>query len=236
MVQMNGGHGGATRFDKTRLTGALCNRGFQQWRPLFFMALPFILSPLKLRFMKTTRAAMRQNVKRSLRRFIPGWEWFVLFAVLILLALFLLGLDWFGLNGLTSSVMALVGALLSTILAFVMAALIGPLIALITGLVATLIMPVLALGTGLFGTVVGWLATTWVGALFTPAYAMVAPVILKISPLLTMGKYGHKAYDWLDDQSWWPKQLVFTANKKQKAALAKARKAKTKKSKPAGKR
>jgi hypothetical protein len=43
---------------------------------------------------------------------------------------------------------------------------------------------------------------------------MIAPVILKISPLLTLGKYGRKIYDWLDDQSWWPKKLVFTSNKR----------------------
>lgn len=175
------------------------------------------------------------TMKNIFRRYLPSWEWFVLLGTLILLTLFVLGIDFFGLNGALSSLFALGGALATTLIAFIMAALIGPLIALVTALiggviaalgaiVATLIMPIVALGTGLFTTVVGWLAGTWVGAMFTPIYTMVAPIILKISPLLTMGKYGHKFYDWLDDHSWWPKQLVFTANRRQKAALTKGRK------------
>ncbi|HEX2859360.1 MAG TPA: hypothetical protein VHP58_04085 [Alphaproteobacteria bacterium] len=193
--------------------------------------------------MKTTRAAVRQKVKRSFTRFIPGWEWFALLAVLVLLALYVLGMDWFGLNGLLSSGFALGGALATTLIAFIMAALIGPLVALVTAaigaliaaigiIIGTLITPLIAFGVGIFSTLVTWLAGTWVGAMLTPIYTMLAPIVLKISPFLTTGKYAHKAYDWLDDQPWWPQSLVFTATKKQKAALAKARKAKAKAAKP----
>jgi hypothetical protein len=153
-------------------------------------------------------------MRLKFRKYIPSWEWFFLLGTVVVLALFVLGKDWFGLNGLLSSVFALGGAVATTIIAFIMAALIGPLLALITGLVASMIMPVLVLGSSLFTTIIGWLATTWIGALFSPAYALVAPIMLKLSPLLTMSKYGHKAYDWLDDQSWWPEKLVFTTNKR----------------------
>jgi hypothetical protein len=158
---------------------------------------------------------------RKYLKYCPGWEWFLLGFILLILALYLMGHKLFGLSGLMSSAFAFGGAIVTALL-------IVPLMAVITGLMASLIVPVVALFTTLFSTVVGWLAATWVGAMFSPVYAMIAPVILKISPLLTMGKYGRKIYDWLDDQSWWPQKLVFTSNKR----LAKLNKVK----KTAGKR
>jgi hypothetical protein len=155
-------------------------------------------------------------------RYIPSWEWLLLGFVVLILALYLMGHKLFGLSGLMSSAFAFGGAVVTTLL-------IVPVMAILSGLVATLIVPIAALFTTLFSTIVGWLAATWVGALFSPVYAMIAPMILKISPLLTMGKYGRKAYDWLDDQSWWPQKLVFTTNKrlmklKAKKAAGKRRK------------
>jgi hypothetical protein len=144
---------------------------------------------------------------RKYLKYCPGWEWFLLGFTLLILALYLMGHKLFGLSGLMSSAFAFGGAIVT-------AALIMPLMTLVSGLVASLIVPVVALFTTLFSTVVGWLAATWVGALFSPVYAMIAPVILKISPLLTLGKYGRKIYDWLDDQCWWPQKLVFTSNKR----------------------
>src|SRR4051812_26745809 len=123
-------------------------------------------------------------------RFIPGWEWFVLLAVLVVLALFVLGQDLLGLNGLMSSAVALAGAAVTTLAAFIMVALIGPLLALCSALVvalmslvgllvSTLVVPVVGFAAGLFGMVATWLAGTWVGVMLSPVYGLVAPIMLK---------------------------------------------------------
>ena len=161
-----------------------------------------------------------------------SWEWLLLGAVLLILGLFLVGHDIFGMNGLVASALALVGGVLVTILSFLAATLILPLVALMTAAVGALLAvittllafvvggiftPLAAVAVGWVTSLIGWLATTWLGSLLAPLYYTLAPLVLKIAPWLTTSKYLVKIYDWCDDQPWWPKQLVFTSKRRAKS-------------------
>jgi hypothetical protein len=156
------------------------------------------------------------------------WEWLTLVLTLLLLTLFITGHDAFGLNSPLAALMALLGTLLGTILSFVIATLIVPLVVLVTGavtallaavsallaiLVGGLFTPLAALLVGWVSTLFTWLAGTWLGTLLMPLYSTVTPLLIKVAPWLTASKYGHKIYDWLDDQPWWPQALVLTPKK-----------------------
>lgn len=161
-----------------------------------------------------------------------GWEWPLCGLVVMLLALYVTGHALFGLRGPLTALFVGGGTLVTTLL-------VAPLLALATGLAAsfatavgavlgTLVLPVVAFANGLVLALWGWLLTTWVGTLLiTPVYGVLAPVVLKVLPFVSMGNYVRKAYDWLDDQPWWPERLVLTEN--HRATRAPAPKTKGKK-------
>lgn len=153
------------------------------------------------------------------------WEWLFCSMVVLSLGLFLLGHDWFGLNGYLATLLAVVGALLAAIIGFLTATLVLPLLALITGVIGALVglvtvllafvvggifTPLAAAVVGAIYSLLGWLATTWLGSLLMPLYSTLGPLVLKVAPWLTTSKYLVKVYDWLDDQPWWPEALVLT--------------------------
>jgi hypothetical protein len=76
--------------------------------------------------------------------------------------------------------------------------------------------PLAALFAGWVATLFTWLAGTWLGTLLMPVYSMLAPLILKVTPWITMSKFGRQLYDWLDDQPWWPQALVLTGPRQKK--------------------
>lgn len=136
------------------------------------------------------------------------WEWIFCTFTLLALALFLTGYDLLGLNGPLSTLLAVLGGLIGAILSFIAATLIFPIIALITGAVTALIAAV----TGLLGILIGgiftpiaalfagwvtsiftWVAGTWLGTLLMPVYSVLAPIVLKISPWITVSKSAGKA-------------------------------------------
>jgi MFS family permease len=179
-----------------------------------------------------------------LRLFKTHWEWLLCGTVILTLGLFLLGHDWFGLNGYVATLLAVVGGLLAAIVGFLTATLILPLLALITGVIGALVGVVTLLlafvvggiFTPIAGAVVaaiysllGWLATTWLGSLLMPLYSTLGPLVLKVAPWLTTSKFLIKFYDWLDDQPWWPQALVLTPKMKKvpvkKPAKPKAKRA-----------
>lgn len=155
-----------------------------------------------------------------------SWEWPLCVVTLLVLGLMLLGHGLFGLSGWLNTLFVSVGTL-------VMALFVAPLVALGVGMFAslsaavaavlgTLILPLAALVNGLLIALWSWLLTTWVGTLLVaPVYGALAPVVLKVLPFISLGKYLHTAYDWLDDQPWWPQKLVLTENKRLKKASRK---------------
>lgn len=157
------------------------------------------------------------------------WEWLLCGFVLVNLGLFLLGHDWFGLNGLVAMALALLGSLVTAIIGFLMATLVVPMLALVTGVVGAFIglvtvllafvvggifTPIAAAVVGAIYALFGWLATTWLGSLLLPLYSTLWPLVLKIAPWLTTSKFLIKLYDWADDQPWWPQALVLTPKRK----------------------
>jgi hypothetical protein len=166
------------------------------------------------------------------------WEWLFCSTVVLCLGFFLLGHDWFGLNGLLATLLALVGGVLALFIGFIMATLVLPLLALITGVIGALVgvitlllafvvggvfTPLAAAVVGGIYALFGWLATTWLGTLLMPLYSVVAPLVLKVAPFITTSKFAVKLYDWLDDQPWWPQALVLTPKMKKKSPAKRQR-------------
>lgn len=142
------------------------------------------------------------------------WEWVLCFAVLVMAGSSIFGYDVVGLSGPFTAMVALgaglVASVLAIITAFIMSALVVPLLALVAAvatafiglftlllglLVSAIIMPLAALFTGLVATLTTWLAGTWLGTLLLPVYNVLAPIVLKISPWITTGKYAGTAWN-----------------------------------------
>ena len=166
------------------------------------------------------------------------WDWLLCGMVFISLGLFLLGHDALGLNGYVATLLGIVGAILATLIGFIMATLVLPMMGLITAVlgafvgVVTVILafvvggvftPIAAFIVGAIYSLLGWLATTWLGTLLMPVYSTLGPLVLKIAPWLTTSKFLIKFYDWLDDQPWWPEALVMTPKRKKPKAKATAK-------------
>lgn len=186
-------------------------------------------------------------IQTLLSFFKTHWDWLLCGMVMLSLALFLLGYDWFGLNGYVSTLLGIVGAILATLVGFIMATLILPMVGLITAVigafvgVVTVILafvvggiftPIAAFVVGLIYSLLSWLATTWLGTLLMPVYSTVGPLVLKVAPWLTTSKFALKFYDWLDDQPWWPQALVLTKTGKKKPIKKPTPRRKTKSPKP----
>jgi hypothetical protein len=159
------------------------------------------------------------------------WDWLLCVMVLVSLGLFLLGHDALGLNGYVATVLGIVGAILATLIGFIMATLVLPMVGLITAVIGAFVgvvtvvlafvvggifTPIAAFVVGAIYSLLGWLATTWLGTLLMPVYSTLGPLVLKIAPWLTTSKFAIKLYDWVDDQPWWPEALVMTPKKKPK--------------------
>ena len=57
------------------------------------------------------------------------------------------------------------------------------------------ILPVIAFVMGLMGLIWTWLAGTWLGTLLMPVYNLLAPLVFKVAPFITTGKYAGKLYN-----------------------------------------
>lgn len=157
------------------------------------------------------------------------WEWIMCGTVMFTLILFLAGIDIFGLHSVTASLLGIVGGVLVMAVSLVSALVLAPLVAVLTLIVSTgvavvttllaflvggIFTPIAAFFVGWITTLISWLATTWLGTLLTPLYSTLTPLLVKILPWISATKYGHKLYDWLDDQPWWPRALVLTPTQK----------------------
>jgi hypothetical protein len=145
------------------------------------------------------------------------WDEILCGLILLILALFLLGVD-VGINGYVSIVLAAVGGLVLPVILFFVATLILPLLAFMGAIVAALvavvtglftlllapvftflmsavIVPVAAFFTGLASSLLAWLATTWLGTLLAPLINVVTPLLLKVGPWLTVTRNGTWLYN-----------------------------------------
>ncbi|MFZ2619737.1 MAG: hypothetical protein WAX89_02595 [Alphaproteobacteria bacterium] len=60
---------------------------------------------------------------------------------------------------------------------------------------------VIAQITAIWSLVFGWFASTWLGNLLLPIYGYIAPLVGKVSPLITMTKWGKTL--WAKAQDYW---------------------------------
>lgn len=137
------------------------------------------------------------------------WDETLAALILLILALFLLGYDWFGLNGYVSTILAVLGGLVLAVVGFIAATMVMPLVVVVVGfatalvaalaavwaivftaliapvlafVVGTIVLPIVALVTGLISTLLTWLAGTWLGTLLMPLINTVSPLLLKFGP------------------------------------------------------
>lgn len=146
------------------------------------------------------------------------WDEILCGFILLILALFLLGVDVIGINGPLSFILAAVGGLVLPVVLFFMATLVLPLLAFLTAAVAALVaaaaglftlllaplltllvtavvLPVVTFFTGLVGTLTAWLAATWLGSLLAPVINVVTPLLLKFGPWLAGARNATWAYN-----------------------------------------
>lgn len=171
---------------------------------------------------------MHQKIITFLKHY---WEYLLLALTLLTLTLFLMGHNLFGLSSVVASLLAIIGAVVGTILSLIAAFILLPLIGLAAAAIATLtaavmvllsllvggiFAPIIALLTTAISSILTWLAGTWLGTLLAPIYTTLTPLLAKVLPWFTTTKYGYQFYDWLDDQPWFPQQLVLTPKRKPK--------------------
>lgn len=148
------------------------------------------------------------------------WDEALAALILLILALFLLGYDWFGLNGYVSTLLALVGGLVLAVVGFVVATMVMPLVLMVLGfatallaavaaawalvftaliapllafVVGTIVLPIVALVTGLISTLTAWLAGTWLGTLLMPVINTVSPLLVKFGPWVAAFRHSEWA-------------------------------------------
>lgn len=150
-------------------------------------------------------------MKVSFKFFTTHWDWVLCVITLMVLALFLVGHDLFGMNGYVAGVLGLVGGLVLPVVLLIVGVVLAPLFLLVGGLVTmvlglltglfmlvvapvlgfvvgAVVVPLVAFITGSITALLGWLATTWLGALVMPVVKVASPFVMQYGPWLAFSK------------------------------------------------
>lgn len=175
-------------------------------------------APVKAGALFLCKLLYGDGMKKPLTFCRAHWEWIVCFTTLSILGLFLLGYDWFGLNGPLAGVLGLVGGIVLPIVLLVFGVIFAPILFFVGGaltmilglltalfmmvvapvigfLVGAVVVPLIALVTGLITSLMAWLATTWLGIALAPVINAAAPFVMQYGPWLAFGKNSTWLYD-----------------------------------------